>query len=134
MSETARSTSVDWRQATFDAEKEVAQLRTLLGAQQRVLCTACKEAVSQFICPALGTGQTRPKIKIYTIPTKSFLRLMGRGMWVGSVFEDCGKTMFLTAIGQAYGSRRNKLIDVAAIERSPERPSPNCSQGNRRRP
>ena len=82
MSETAGSTSVDWRQATFDAEKEVAQLPSWGRNDAFSALPARKQSLSSSVQP-LERGRPVPKIKIYTIPEKSFLRLMGRGMWVG---------------------------------------------------
>ena len=56
--------------------------------------------------------------KTYTVSEKNFLRQAGRGMWIGSVFQDHGQTMRVTAIGKAYGKGRERLIEITAVETS----------------
>lgn len=40
----------------------------------------------------------------------------GRGMWVGSTFQDHGRIMRITAVGRIYKDGKEKLIDITAIE------------------
>ena len=58
------------------------------------------------------------KSKTYTVSEKNFLRQAGRGMWIGSVFKDHGRTMRVTAIGKAYRNGKERLIEIAAVETS----------------
>jgi len=58
------------------------------------------------------------KPKTYTVPEKNFLRQAGRGMWIGSVFGDHGRTMKVTAIGKAYRNGKERLIEITAVETS----------------
>ena len=111
------------RQAAFGAEGTV-PLEALLTARERRPGAACAEAVAQFVGPTFEMGQTRPKIKIYTNPKKTFLRLTGRGMWIGLVLRTAARQC-------SSGSRGEMLIDAASIEGSSERTSPNYLRGNR---
>jgi len=54
--------------------------------------------------------------RTYTIPERNFLSHTGRGMWVGSIFQDHGRTMRITAVGPVYKDGRERLIDVTAVE------------------
>jgi hypothetical protein len=47
------------------------------------------------------------KSKTYALPEKNFLRQVGGGMWIGSLFKDHGRTMRVTAIGKAYGKGKS---------------------------
>jgi hypothetical protein len=58
------------------------------------------------------------KSKTYAVCETNFLRQTGRGMWIGSVFKDHGRTMRVTAIGKAYGRAKERLIEITAIETS----------------
>lgn len=58
------------------------------------------------------------KSKTYVVPETNFLRQAGRGMWIGSVFRDHGRTMRVTAIGTAYGQGKERLIEITAVEAS----------------
>jgi hypothetical protein len=68
----------------------------------------------------LGKSRGRPNVnagnKVCTVLEKIFIRQAGRGMWVGSIFNDHGKTMRITAIGQVYKMGKERLIDLTAIE------------------
>jgi hypothetical protein len=50
------------------------------------------------------------------VSEKNFLRQAGRGMWIGSIFKDHGRTMKITAIGKAYEEGQDRLIEIAAVE------------------
>ncbi len=56
------------------------------------------------------------KSKTYVVPEKNFLRQAGRGMWIGSVFGDHGRTMRVTTIGKAYQNGKERLIEITAVE------------------
>jgi len=56
------------------------------------------------------------KTRTYTIPEKNFLLHCGRGMRVGSTFQDHGRIMRITAIGQVYRDGRERLIDITAVQ------------------
>jgi hypothetical protein len=58
------------------------------------------------------TGEKRT----YTLSEKSFRKQAGRGMWVDSVFQDHGRTMRVTKIGQRYKDGAEWLINVEAVE------------------
>ncbi len=54
--------------------------------------------------------------RTYTIPKKNFLLHCGRGMSVGGEFQDHGRTMRVTAVGQVYRDGRERLINITAVE------------------
>jgi len=54
--------------------------------------------------------------RTYVVSEKNFLRQAGRGMWIGSIFKDHGRTMKITAIGKAYEEGQDRLIEIAAVE------------------
>ena len=57
------------------------------------------------------------KERVYTTTEKSFMRQVGRGMWIKSEFYDHGQVMVITSIGPVYKEGRVKLIDIKAVER-----------------
>lgn len=54
--------------------------------------------------------------KTYVVPEKNFIHQAGAGMWIGSEFKDHGHTMRVTAIGKAYEERKERLIEITAVE------------------
>jgi hypothetical protein len=56
------------------------------------------------------------KTTTYTIPQKNFFLHCGRGMWIGSTFQDHGRIMQITAVGEVYRDDREWLIDITAVE------------------
>lgn len=56
------------------------------------------------------------KSKTYVVPEKNFVRQAAAGMWIGSAFKDHGRVMRVTAIGKAYEKRKERLIEITAVE------------------
>ena len=54
--------------------------------------------------------------RTYALSEKSFRRQVGSGMWVGSVFQDHGRTMNVIKVGQRYKDGTQWLIDIEAVE------------------
>jgi len=54
--------------------------------------------------------------KKYTGPEKSWLRVVGRGGWIGTEFWDHDKLMRIVEVGKAYREGSQRLIDTWAIE------------------
>lgn len=54
--------------------------------------------------------------RTYRLSEKSFKKGAGKETWVGSVFEDHGRTMEVVKIGQRYKDGKRWLIDLEAVE------------------
>jgi hypothetical protein len=57
-----------------------------------------------------------PKTRTYTMPEKNSLLHFGRGIGIGSTFQDHGRIMRITVVGQVYRDGRERLIDITAVE------------------
>jgi hypothetical protein len=59
---------------------------------------------------------TSPKTRMYTMPEKNSSLHFGPGIGVGSTFQDHGRIMRITVVGQVYRDGRERLIDITAVE------------------
>jgi hypothetical protein len=61
--------------------------------------------------------------RTYALSEKSFTRQAGRGMWVGSLFQDHGRAMKVIKVGQRYKDGTEWLIDLEAVEIEKNKPT-----------